>query len=350
MKKVKIISVLLAVFILVSNSFTVVMANERKKTGVLSFEVNKKGIFSHSYLQHKLQKYMSDSKKQDSVHKKSIKLHGGIKSNNCVYFASEALRRVGVNIPKNIAYTTNLEKELVKRGWVKSTNISDMQPGDVAFASVYHTYIFMQWADNDTAYIVDNQSDYFGRTLHLRDVFKRGEGGTNPTTHFYRYTGNAPSKSLGNDVYVIPETPTYALNAKVISNKSAKLRDANGKSIPGRKIEKGDKISIVEAFPSKNLVEVIYKSGLGWTHGYANIKLLNNVKFAYKNKWIGDDTASNVYYDSNLNKYMTCLKAFEKATPLHYTDGKLHILFKYKGKWQSGYVRYSGGFGGKPNK
>ncbi len=63
---------------------------------------------TNSYTQYKLFNYMTNEKNREDVHLTSIKLHGGITSNNCVYFASEALRRAGVNIPLYTANTYQL--------------------------------------------------------------------------------------------------------------------------------------------------------------------------------------------------------------------------------------------------
>ncbi|GAA0117776.1 cell wall-binding protein [Clostridium perfringens] len=139
--------------------------------------VNKDGIVlhgspsrSHSYTQYKLFNYMSNEDNRESVHYAAIDLHGGETTNNCVYFTSEALRRAGVKIPLYVANTYQLERELLSRGWIKSTNTSDLRPGDVVFSGYKHSFTFMNWYDNDYAYIVDNQKKYFDSVLHKRLV------------------------------------------------------------------------------------------------------------------------------------------------------------------------------------
>ncbi|MFH5840306.1 cell wall-binding protein, partial [Clostridium perfringens] len=139
--------------------------------------VNKDGIVlhgspsrSHSYTQYKLFNYMSNEANRESVHYAAIDLHGGETTNNCVYFTSEALRRAGVKIPLYVANTYQLERELLSRGWIKSTNTSDLRPGDVVFSGYKHSFTFMNWYDNDYAYIVDNQKKYFDSVLHKRLV------------------------------------------------------------------------------------------------------------------------------------------------------------------------------------
>ncbi|HHD2593145.1 TPA: cell wall-binding protein [Clostridium perfringens] len=139
--------------------------------------VNKDGIVlhgspsrSHSYTQYKLFNYMSNEDNRESVHYAAIDLHGGETTNNCVYFTSEALRRAGVKIPLYVANTYQLERELLSRGWIRSTNTSDLRPGDVVFSGYKHSFTFMNWYDDDYAYIVDNQKKYFDSVLHKRLV------------------------------------------------------------------------------------------------------------------------------------------------------------------------------------
>ncbi|MCX0367681.1 cell wall-binding protein [Clostridium perfringens] len=141
---------------------------------------------SNSYTQYKLFNYMSSEKHREDVHNTSIKLHGGITSNNCVYFASEALRRVGVNIPLYTANTYQLERELLSKGWKKSTDLRKLKPGDIVFSGSAHAFIFMHWYDSDSAYIVDNQKKVFGEVLHKRKITSYDSTyDTYKSTHFY---------------------------------------------------------------------------------------------------------------------------------------------------------------------
>lgn len=155
--------------------------------------VNKDGIVlhgspsrSHSYTQYKLFNYMSNEDNRESVHYAAIDLHGGETTNNCVYFTSEALRRAGVKIPLYVANTYQLERELLSRGWIRSTNTSDLRPGDVVFSGYKHSFTFMNWYDDDYAYIVDNQKKYFDSVLHRRLVSVDDPvNGTIRATHFF---------------------------------------------------------------------------------------------------------------------------------------------------------------------
>ena len=139
--------------------------------------VNKDGIVlkgvpsnSHSYTQYKILQYMSNEENRESVHKRAIELHDGETTNNCVYFTSEVLRRAGVKIPLYVANTHQLERALLSLGWKKSTDIRDLKPGDIVLSGYKHSFTFMNWYDDDYAYIVDNQKKYFHSVLHKRLV------------------------------------------------------------------------------------------------------------------------------------------------------------------------------------
>ncbi|CUP52393.1 mannosyl-glycoprotein endo-beta-N-acetylglucosamidase domain-containing protein [Clostridium baratii] len=174
----------------------------------------------HSKLQENLYNYMMDPKHQESVHLKAIELHNGDTSNNCVFFTSEALRRVSVYISKNIAYTTNLEKELVKRNWGKVKDLSKLEAGDICFAGEAHVYIFMGWANEEktVAYVVDNQKARFGSTYHERGLYD-GQGIT-PTTHFYEYLGQDVPKEVVKEKNKVIKTGVVKVNT-VLNVRSA---------------------------------------------------------------------------------------------------------------------------------
>ncbi len=131
---------------------------------------------------------MTDLGNQISVDRTAVALHGGITSNNCVYFASEALRRVGVGIPTSTCNTYELENELKYMGFVPCYDLSQLKPGDIVFTNNYsHVYIFMCWDTDGYAYIVDNQSYNFdNKVLHKRQVYQ-DTSITDRATHFYYY-------------------------------------------------------------------------------------------------------------------------------------------------------------------
>lgn len=148
-------------------------------------KVNTYSNYSHSSVNYNLFKYMSYPANQQSVDEEAVRLHGGITSNNCVYFLSEALRRVGVTIPLYMNNTIQFENELKARGFVYSYDLSQLKPGDIVFTNNYsHVYIFMCWDKDGYAYIVDNQGNTFGSILHRRNIYN-DTSITDRATHFY---------------------------------------------------------------------------------------------------------------------------------------------------------------------
>ncbi|MDO5518426.1 MAG: cell wall-binding protein [Clostridium sp.] len=143
---------------------------------------------THSNTQFNLYKYMTDTNNRVSVHYRAIELHGGDTSNNCVFFTSEALRRVGIDLPLGTCNTYDLEDKLQAMGFVQSYDLSQLKPGDIVFTNGYtHVYIFMGWASNGYAYICDNQADRFdNKVLHLRSVYS-DTAITDRATHFFYY-------------------------------------------------------------------------------------------------------------------------------------------------------------------
>lgn len=144
--------------------------------------------YSHSNTNYQLFKYMTYPSNQVSVDQTAVVLHGGITSNNCVYFASEALRRIGVGLSTDTCNTYDLERKLLYMGFVPCYDLSQLKPGDIVFTNNYtHVYIFMCWDTDGYAYIVDNQSYNFdNQILHKRQIYS-DTAITDRATHFYYY-------------------------------------------------------------------------------------------------------------------------------------------------------------------
>jgi hypothetical protein len=133
-----------------------------------------------SKLQIKLHKFISNSDNQKSVEGRVLNLNSGNLHLGCVYFVSESLRRIGVNVPINICDTSLLTTFLKKQGWEICYDAKKLLPGDICFTTngkdinkPTHTYIFMGWIENgDTkfAYVCDNQSYDFGESYHKRNI------------------------------------------------------------------------------------------------------------------------------------------------------------------------------------
>ncbi|MDR3594104.1 leucine-rich repeat domain-containing protein [Clostridium sp.] len=144
--------------------------------------------YSHSNTNYQLFKYMTNTSNQLSVDSAALALHGGNTSNNCVYFSSEALRRIGVNIPVSTANTYQFENILKSMGFTYSYDFSQIKPGDIVFTNGYtHVYIFMCWDTDGYAYIVDNQGTSFGNQVLHRRLVLQDTATTDRATHFFYY-------------------------------------------------------------------------------------------------------------------------------------------------------------------
>ncbi len=100
----------------------------------------------------------------------------GTTNNACAAFVSTALRLSGCerDFPL-ILWTATLSEELEKRGWTRSTDASQLQPGDVVFSDdcghrdgiPNHVYLFAGWKDeqDQIAKVIDNQGFIHGRNI-----------------------------------------------------------------------------------------------------------------------------------------------------------------------------------------
>ncbi|HAL74032.1 MAG TPA: hypothetical protein DCM45_02935 [Clostridiales bacterium] len=122
--------------------------------------------------------YLTDPANGDKVGERTLALHGTW-INACVVTASEALRQVGCDISHTTDYTTELIRALERRGFVKSLNLDELQPGAICFTTdtdgsigndPTHTFIFLSWAEPGVMYIYDNQVTDYGSQYHTRLV------------------------------------------------------------------------------------------------------------------------------------------------------------------------------------
>lgn len=224
----------------------------------------------HSDLQEGMYNYMLSAEHQKSVRAECIRLHNGDGNNTCVYFISEVLRRVGVDIPVSTANTTNLESQLSERGWVRDNNLKNLKPGDLVFATVgdttTHVYMFMGWADNahTIANKVDNQSPTYGpREINGHLVVGDREKTIDKSTYFYRYAGFNQSSELKK--YNTYKGQTVNINSYLTvrsgatTSASAIGQIANNKSI--------DIISKVGSW-----YKILYNKQIGYVYGdYVNV-------------------------------------------------------------------------------
>ena len=120
----------------------------------------------------RLAAYLNPAANISSVVNRAVALHGGDPSNTCVYFSSEAMRRIGVAVPEYICNTRQYLSYLRSHGWVSTYDITKLTPGSICFTSGYyptHTFAFMGWVNSGNytlAYVADNQ----GNTVHVRNM------------------------------------------------------------------------------------------------------------------------------------------------------------------------------------
>lgn len=130
----------------------------------------------HSTFEKNIYNYMLNTANDVSVHNTAIKLHGGITTNNCTYFTSEILRRMGMtNVPTSTSLVTQVQTILQQNGFKTDKNLANLKPGDICFTQGYtHVYTFMGWVKSGQytyAYVVDNQARLFsGHVLHVRRI------------------------------------------------------------------------------------------------------------------------------------------------------------------------------------
>jgi hypothetical protein len=74
--------------------------------------------------------------------------------NGCVAFASTALRRIGVDVPRDASrLTLPLSEWLETHGWTRVTDPAALLPGDLVFTErpefPWHVFVFHSWSDRD---------------------------------------------------------------------------------------------------------------------------------------------------------------------------------------------------------
>ena len=123
----------------------------------------------------KLFSYLTSSANIISTYKGAVALHNGITKNNCVYFSSEAMRRINISVPLGTGNMQQYLDYLNRTYWSKTKDITKITPGSICFTTnadngyPTHTFVFMGWVkvgDYTLAYVADNQSSY----VHVRSM------------------------------------------------------------------------------------------------------------------------------------------------------------------------------------
>lgn len=141
-------------------------------------------------LNTKFVNYLTNENNAKSVFERAVSLHYGDVHNTCVYFQSEALRRIGFYVPDSISNTTQLTNYLSNKGWRIEYDYKKLKAGDICFTTAdnggkgnpTHAYTFVKWVEEgkyDYAYIVDNQAPDYGTHNHIRNISIRAIQGEN---------------------------------------------------------------------------------------------------------------------------------------------------------------------------
>jgi len=132
-------------------------------------------VYNNTNVASKIVSFLNVQSNLDTAENQALQLHGGVTSNNCVYFSSSVLRDIGISVPISMCNTQQYVPFITSQGWTKDYNVNDLYPGNICFTvsdgTGYstHTYIFMGWVnpfDHTLAYVADNQSN----TIHIRSM------------------------------------------------------------------------------------------------------------------------------------------------------------------------------------
>jgi hypothetical protein len=143
----------------------------------------------------KLSAYLKSAANVSSVVNEAVRLHksqlsGDPTINNCVYFSSESMRRIGVYLSPLTRNTQGYLNYFNSKKWVRSYHIENLSPGSICFTTnsgagyPTHTFVFMGWVNNGnytSAYVADNQ----GEAVHVRNM-----GATKETDAFAFFVYN----------------------------------------------------------------------------------------------------------------------------------------------------------------
>ncbi|MGL4740349.1 MAG: hypothetical protein ACRC41_06010 [Sarcina sp.] len=257
----------------------VIPINEVKPTKTFASNINK-ALFE----------FEANEVNDTNVMNQAILARGGDALNTCVLFQSNALRAIGVNVPENTTFTTNLADYLEKNGWVKETNFQDLQSGDICFAGNIHTFVFMGWENKyeDLAYIMGDESYMFPENYRIRALngqtpnASNGNNGQYITSYYLKYQGNAKPKALPS---AIKENDLTKNSLGRVSVKSPSgLWMTSGISNSSQKLVCLDPNLILYVLKSENAsYEVEYNGQVGWVESAYTTGLGNPIANSSEN-------------------------------------------------------------------
>ena len=194
----------------------------------------------------------------------ATQLHGSI-MDNCTYYLSSLLRMDGYDIPSGTGSVSGLNNWAHQNSWNFSTNLSNLKPGDICFASNDHTFVFVSWYNKakGLANVNDNQLAYFdpGKATYIRDL-NGSSGGM-----YLPGCGNNNSY-LGVSSFATPKSNENIATVKS-GNSPLHLRN----SIDGKLIGSIPNESNVNIINRKDgWYKVNYKGEIGWVAGWYLVK------------------------------------------------------------------------------
>lgn len=153
----------------------------------------------------------------------------------------------------------------------------------------------------------------------------------------------------GDDETEGPVAPTpgftFPSNAKV-SGDFFFVRDAEGNVIEGRRVDDGDRITVLDVGYSSQLVRVQYPTPSGMRSGFIN-NVASLIHYDFEYQYQNGSTPEPVYDESG-KAVIGSIDPHEKATPIYRgKNGMLHVVYNtadHGPHSKSGYVKYNGGF------
>ena len=145
---------------------------------------------------------------------------------------------------------------------------------------------------------------------------------------------------------IVGDSPTFPTNAKVVGDELY-LRDEEGNIIPGRSVDDGDSITVIDISYGRQLALIQYPTGSGYRQGYVT-NAPNIIKYNDNYSWVNGSTPEPVY-DLDKTTQIGTLDPRERAVVLYKVDGMTAVAYDTgKGKLtKSGLVYYEGsGAGG----
>ncbi|MGL5066546.1 MAG: SH3 domain-containing protein [Sarcina sp.] len=218
--------------------------------------------------------YVDNASNRKNALNEAVRIHGTTK-NNCTFYLASILRGTGINVPTSIGYTTNLGDWLGQNGWTRSTNMSNLKPGDVVFSGDTHTYIFLSWANKDKliANVNDDQAVFCNNQLSYERNLHGANGngyvpGHDSDNTYMRATYYMTPNNVSNNSSVV--TPTHKTSAThtTIESSIGWLHFRTGNNTGYRilaDIPTGTQVNVLGQ--SNGWYKVNYNNQIGWICG-----------------------------------------------------------------------------------